>query len=140
MSKFKHTVNYLPPPQLYIKHALLCYEICNIFAKTEFYKPPQTGQDVILHSGRSVKRHAQGLLLESRFKILTTPPPPTKGKNLKIGAPLRKFLDPPLLHVPLLGNQRYRKNPSSCYRSPSVGDHVSESDSQSPQHFSLGYP
>ncbi len=28
----------------------------------------------------------------------------------------------------------------SCYRSPSVGDHVSESDSQSPQHFSLGYP
>ena len=33
-----------------------------------------------------------------------------------------------------------RKNPSSCYQSPSVGDHVSESDSQSPQHFSLGYP
>ena len=26
-------------------------------------------------------------------------------------------------------------NPSSCYRSPSVGDHVSESDSVSPQHF-----
>ncbi len=35
---------------------------------------------------------------------------------------------------------RYRKNPSCSYRSPSVGDHVSESDSQTPQHFSLGYP
>ena len=35
---------------------------------------------------------------------------------------------------------RSLKNPSSCYRSPSVGDDVSESDSQSPWHFSLGYP
>ncbi len=33
-----------------------------------------------------------------------------------------------------------RKKLPSCYPSPSVGDHVSESDNQSPQHFSLGYP
>ena len=87
-------------------------------------KPGIRGQQVqrgIIHGKLFILHSVHGLSTSATWSQNA---PLTDNKFITLYESLIICLRTPPTHA--------RKNPSSCYRSPSVGDHVSEFDSQSP--------